>query len=148
MSSVEAEIQIAAPREVVWDTIMDPNRFGDWVTIHRSVSNAQTPLHRGSTMEQCLHMRGVTFKVNWELAEIEAPSVAQWNGHGPARSRARIRYELQESGNEHTVFRYTNEFSPPGGMLGNMAGRVIVGGASEREAKASLRALKKLLERQ
>ena len=106
MSTVNAEIEIAAPRQVVWDTIMDPARLGDWVTIHRSVTGAQPPLHRGSTMEQCLHMRGVTFKVNWELAEIDAPSVAQWNGQGPARSRARIRYELEAADGERTIFQY------------------------------------------
>ena len=45
------------------------------------------------------------------------------------------------------MFEYTNEFTPPGGMLGNVASRVIVGAASEREAQNSLRALKRLLER-
>jgi hypothetical protein len=39
-----------------------------------------------------------------------------------------------------------NEFTPPGGRLGTVASRVIVGAASEREANSSLARLKALLE--
>ena len=58
-----------------------------------------------------------------------------------------IRYELSSKADGHTVFRYTNEFQPPGGRLGNVAGRIIVGATSQREANNSLSRLKALLER-
>jgi hypothetical protein len=45
------------------------------------------------------------------------------------------------------LFEYINEFEVPGGRLGNVASRVIVGAASEREAKSSLARLKALVER-
>jgi uncharacterized protein YndB with AHSA1/START domain len=147
MSEVHAEIEIATPVQRVWETIMNPDRLKDWVTIHRSVSNVSEPLEQGSTMEQELRMRGVSFKVNWTLVDVSAPTTAQWDGRGPARSRARIRYELSPRGEDRTLFKYTNEFTPPGGMLGNVASRVIVGAASEREANGSLSRLKALLER-
>jgi uncharacterized protein YndB with AHSA1/START domain len=146
MSQVHAQIEIAAAVERVWETIMDPSRLKDWVTIHKSVGQVSKPLEKGSTMEQILHMRGVSFRVHWTLADVEEPSVAQWEGRGPARSRARIRYELSSQGDARTLFDYTNEFTPPGGMLGNVASRVIVGAASEREANGSLKRLKSLLE--
>lgn len=146
MSKVHAQIEIAAPVERVWETIMDPNRLKDWVTIHRSVSNVSDPLEKGATMDQVLHMRGVSFRVHWTLADVSPPHTAQWDGRGPARSRAQIRYELSSRGDDHTLFDYTNEFTPPGGMLGNVASRVIVGAASEREANGSLQRLKALLE--
>ena len=65
---------------------------------------------------------------------------------GPAQSRARIRYALMADGDRATRFEYVNEFTPPGGHLGIVASRVIVGAASEREAEESLRRLKGLLE--
>jgi len=34
---VSESIEIAAPIETVWDVVMDPERLGEWVTIHRSV---------------------------------------------------------------------------------------------------------------
>ncbi len=127
---------------------MDPNRLKDWVSIHRSVKNvSDNPAREGATMEQTLHMRGVSFHVHWTLAESSAPTVAEWDGLGPAHSKARIRYELCSQDGNGTLFKYTNEFHPPGGMLGTMAHRVVVGAASEREANRSLANLKSLLER-
>lgn len=148
MSTVHATIEIDAPIDRVWDTVMNPDRLGDWVTIHRSVKRvSDRPFKQGSTMQQVLHMRGVSFNVNWKLVHLEAPNSAQWEGRGPAHSRAKIRYALSADGDGRTRFDYTNEFSPPGGRLGTYASRVIVGAASEREASSSLRRLKNLLER-
>ncbi len=146
MSAVRVKIKINAPAQRVWDTIMDPRRFGEWVTIHRQVRNFSTPMTRGSTMDQVLHMRGVSFHVHWTLADCHAPNLAVWEGQGPARSKALIRYELSGDGGGPTEFAYTNEFSAPGGRLGTLASRVVVGGASEREARNSLQQLKALIE--
>lgn len=148
MSRVTTDIEINAPIEKVWETVMNPDCLGDWVTIHREVSRvSDRPLVEGSTMEQVLHMRGFSFHVTWKLVDVTAPNTAHWEGRGPAHSRALIRYELEPSSNGRTHFHYTNEFQPPGGRLGNVASRFIVGAASEREASKSLSRLKTLLER-
>jgi len=147
MSTVHTKIQIEAPIERVWETVMDPHRLQDWVTIHRAVRDvSENPLRKGSTMDQVLHMRGVSFRVHWTVVDVSAPHVAEWEGLGPAHSRARIRYELSDDAEGHTLFEYTNEFTVPGGRLGTVASRVIVGAASEREASGSLRRLKALIE--
>ncbi len=147
MSDVKAEIEIAAPIDTVWETIMDPARLKDWVTIHKSVKNASpTPLRSGATMEQCMVVRGVSFTVHWTLASVHAPRRADWEGTGPARSEARISYALSEV-DGWTRFVYSNEFHPPGGRLGKVAGRFIVGATSQREANNSLARLKRLLEK-
>jgi uncharacterized protein YndB with AHSA1/START domain len=147
MSEFHVKIDIEAPVEQVWDMIMDPHRFEEWVTIHRSVDNVSaSPAKRGATMDQGMHIRGVTFHVHWTLVSVDAPNHAEWDGLGPAHSRARILYELSDRGGS-TSFEYTNEFTVPGGRLGTVASRVIVGAASEREAQKSLSRLKKVLER-
>jgi uncharacterized protein YndB with AHSA1/START domain len=148
MSIVHVKTKIRAPIDRVWETIMDPDRLGQWVTIHRSVDHVSSrPLRRGSSMEQVLHMRGVSFRVHWTLVEVREPFHAEWAGRGPAHSRALIRYELSGDADRETVFDYTNEFMTPGGRLGDIASRVIVGATSEREANNSLARLKTLLER-
>ncbi len=148
MSTVHAHIEIDAPMQRVWDTVMDPKHLKDWVTIHKSVSDVSDhPLRKGSSMEQVLHIRGVSFHVHWTLTEVSTPTRAEWEGQGPAHSLARIRYELSGDGESPTGFAYTNEFMPPGGRLGSMASRFIVGATSEREANNSLARLKALLER-
>ena len=148
MSTVHAQIEIDAPMQRVWETVMDPARLKDWVTIHRSVSDvSEKPLRKGSTMEQVLQIRGVSFHVHWTLTDLSSPQRAEWEGQGPAHSVARIRYELSGDGQGPTRFDYTNEFHTPGGRLGDVASRVIVGAASDREAENSLARLKALIER-
>jgi uncharacterized protein YndB with AHSA1/START domain len=148
MSTVHTTIDIHAPLDRVWEVVMDPARLKDWVTIHRAVRDvSDSRLRQGSTMEQVLHIRGVSFKVHWMLVDLNAPNVAEWEGRGPAHSRARIRYGLTDQGDGQTLFEYTNEFTVPGGRLGSVASRVVVGAASEREASNSLIRLKALLER-
>lgn len=147
MSQVQLTTRINAPVDRVWETVMDPYCLEDWVTIHRAVDSVSSrPLRKGSTMDQVLHLRGVSFHVHWTLVEVNAPTHAEWTGDGPAHSRARIRYELAADGEGATRFHYTNEFTPPGGRLGTVASRVIVGATSEREAQKSLDRLKALLE--
>ena len=77
---------------------------------------------------------------------VQAPTRAEWEGGGPARSTAIIRYDLTQEADGRTIFTYTNEFHPPGGRLGIVASRFIVGATSEREANNSLARLKTLLE--
>lgn len=147
MSTVHVTTKINAPVERVWDTVMNPSCLEDWVTIHRWVKDVSSnPLRQGSTMKQCLNLRGVSFNVNWKLVDVSAPNHAQWEGQGPAHSLARIRYELRRDGDNVTEFEYTNEFTPPGGRLGSMASKMIVGAVSEREAERSLQRLKTLVE--
>jgi uncharacterized protein YndB with AHSA1/START domain len=148
MSVVHIKTRIDAPIERVWETVMDPNRLEQWVTIHRALKDVSNgPLRAGSTMDQVMHLVGISFQVHWTLVDVHAPTHAEWTGRGPAHSQARIRYELSSDNDGSTDFEYFNDFTPPGGRLGIVASRVIVGAASEREANRSLHKLKTLLER-
>jgi uncharacterized protein YndB with AHSA1/START domain len=148
MSLVRATITIDAPRDEVFDFMLDPARLDDWVTIHRRVNRADGGGPReGFEMEQTLCLRHVNFKVKWTLTEFARPERATWEGRGPAHSYARTAYALEDLGDGRTCFNYENEFKAPGGFLGAAASRAITGGIPDREAKASLERLKALLER-
>ena len=141
MSEVVTTIEIDAPPEAVWDVVMNPERLEEWVTIHRRLEAATD-----ESMDQVLCVRGVNFHVKWELATSERPHRAHWKGRGPARSRAETEYRLTADGGG-TRFEYRNEFKAPLGPLGAVASRALVGGVPEREANASLRRLKEIVER-
>ncbi len=147
MTLVTASIDIDAPREQVFETMLDPARLDEWVTIHRRVNRAdEGPLREGYEMEQTLCVRGANFKVRWTLTEHEPTVRATWEGRGPAHSYARTAYVLRDLNGSGTRFEYENEFKAPGGFLGAAASRVLVGGVPQREANRSLAQLKALLE--
>jgi carbon monoxide dehydrogenase subunit G len=147
LSLVAVSTKIDAPREDVWRMVMDPNRLGDWVTIHRKLVSADDgPPRVGFKMEQRIHLRGVSLDVHWKLAECDRCVRAVWEGRGPARSRARTEYRLHEA-DGGTRFDYRNEFRPPLGPIGALVGRALVGGIPEREAKRTLDQLRTHLEK-
>ncbi len=149
MTAVTASIDIAVPPQRVWDVIMDPDHFGDWVTIHRKLGHVDDgALRAGFRVEQTLCLHHANFKVKWSLAEFDAPHHAVWEGKGPAGSHARIVDTLTPlDGGEQTRFDYVNEYSQPGGFLGRWASRGLVAHAAAREAGRSLERLKAFLER-
>jgi uncharacterized protein YndB with AHSA1/START domain len=141
VSEVSTSIDIEAPVEDVWRTVMDPTRLEEWVTIHRRLLS-----HADGEMEQVLCLRGANFKVKWHLATNDAPHHAKWQGKGPARSHAETEYRLSDNGRGGTRFDYRNEFKAPLGPLGAIASHAIVGGLPAKEADASLKKLKALME--
>jgi uncharacterized protein YndB with AHSA1/START domain len=146
MSLVTASTQIAAPAEQVWETVMDPERLGEWVTIHRRLIRADDPPRTvGFQMDQQIHLRGVSLRVHWKLVECRRAKRAVWEGRGPARSRARTEYVLTPH-DGGTRFDYRNEFHAPLGPLGAIVSRALVRGMPEREAKRTLERLRSYLE--
>ena len=146
--AVQADITIDAPVDTVWETVMDAERLGDWVSIHKKLESADSgPPRKGMKMQQKLSLRGASFTVKWELTECEDGKMAKWEGRGPARSIAITEYHLTENADGGTDFHYVNEFKAPGGPLGKAASKALVGGLPKREAETSLAQLKKLLEK-
>jgi len=143
---VAQSIEIDAPIEKVWDLVMDPDRLGDWVTIHDSVSDVPDgDLKEGSRFRQSMKLKGVKLKVKWRVDEWDAPNRALWLGEAAAGAKARILYELREEDGK-TVFDYENEFELPAGKVGKLAGRAFNAMSGDREAQQSLAKLKELLE--
>jgi uncharacterized protein YndB with AHSA1/START domain len=144
MTAVRASIDLPAPPEDVWDLIMDPHQIERWVTIHRELLSADEGApHAGFRVSQRFSIRGTPVTVSWEIDEFDPPHRATWNGKGPAGATAFIEYRLEESP-LGTTFHYTNDFRPPMGILGRVASRALMGGVPEREAQASLHALRTL----
>lgn len=144
--SVRESIVIEAEPQQVWDTIMDPGRLGEWVSLHDSVADAkQGIVEQGDSFTQKMRLAGKSFKVRWEVVEAEQPRFARWTGDGPAGSSASVSYRLAPT-DGGTCFDYCNDFALPGGALGKAAGGLLSAAPGSREAKRSLERLKQLLE--
>jgi carbon monoxide dehydrogenase subunit G len=148
MSTVRTSIDIDATPQEVWDVVMDPHRFGEWVTIHRKLCHTDDGrLREGFHVEQRLALRGAPLTVHWTLTECDSGRLGTWEGKGPAGSYARVTNRLSKLDGQGTRFEYENQFEAPGGVMGRMASRVLVGHTPEREADRSLKRLKALVEK-
>lgn len=126
---------------------MDPSSLEKWVTIHRKLLHADDgPVRVGYSMDQRIHLRGVSIDVHWRLVESRTAELAVWEGRGPARSHAHSEYVLQAA-DGGTRFDYRNEFRAPLGPVGAIVSRALVGGIPEREAKRTLERLCAHMER-
>ncbi|HEX8742352.1 MAG TPA: SRPBCC family protein [Thermoleophilaceae bacterium] len=148
MTKLEREIAIDAPRDAVYDVLLDPDCLGEWVTIQEELEEAPEgrDLAPGDQLRQRMKVAGQRFKLSWTVVESERPSRVVWEGRGPMGSKAKAVYELAEDGSGGTRFSYLNEYGLPGGFAGRIAGRAIVK-ASGGEADRSLERLKAICER-
>lgn len=142
---IERSIEIAVPPERVFDTIMDPRRLGDWVTIHAGLHDPPDQLSEGAELSQSLRIAGRTFRVEWLVARVERPGAVSWEGCGPLGTKARVHYSFSQR-NGGTCFDYVNEYDFPGGPLGRLGAKAFERTAI-KEADRSLARLKGLLER-
>jgi uncharacterized protein YndB with AHSA1/START domain len=146
MSKLEREIHIDASAEAVYDKLTDPNCLGEWVSVHDALEEAPSGnVEVGDTLVQRMKVAGRKFKITWHVDEADRPSRVVWTGKGPMGSKATATYEIKANGGDGVTFSYMNEYKLPGGALGKLAGRAVVG-ASGGEADKSLENLKKLIE--
>ncbi len=147
MTKLEREIDIDAPRDRVYDILLDPECLGDWVTIQEELEEAPAnrDLKPGDTLRQRMKVAGQRFRLEWTVIESERPSRVVWDGKGPMGSKAKAVYELSENGDGGTRFSYMNEYGLPGGIAGRIAARAVLK-ASGREADRTLERLKALVE--
>ena len=83
---------------------MDPTSLGEWVTIHRKLLDAdEGPPRVGFTMDQRIHMRGVSLEVHWRLMECVEGELAVWEGRGPGPLARPHRISPDGGGRRHTV---------------------------------------------
>jgi carbon monoxide dehydrogenase subunit G len=142
---VERTVEIAAGAREVYEVVMDPERLGDWVTIHDHLEDApNAQLRRGSSLTQTLRLAGQRFKVRWTVVENEFCKRVVWEGRGPVGSHALVVYRFDEN-ERGTRFSYMNQYDLPGGVFGRMAGRAV-SRVTEKELDGSLQKLKSLLE--
>ena len=119
------------------------------MTIHRRLhGHDDGPPRKGYEMEQTLHLRGVNFKVHWELVALRrAATTPSGTGAGPARSHAETEYRLTATSTAARASTTATSSRRRSARSGAVASRALVGGLPRREADASLRKLKALAER-
>jgi carbon monoxide dehydrogenase subunit G len=146
VTKLERQIHIDAEPEAVYAKLMDPDCLGEWVTIQDKLLEAPDgDLEQGDELVQRMKVAGRRFKLRWKVKKADRPRKTVWEGRGPLGTKARVTYDLAAN-DGGTRFTYTNEYDLPGGPVGRIAGKAVVG-ASGSEADRTLDRLKKLIEK-
>ena len=120
MTLVRASIDIDAPREQVYDLVLDPSRLDEWVTIHRRINarrrSAARGLRDGADAVPARQLQG-----DVDADRGRPPRPRHLGGPRPAPSYARTSYSLNDTEAAARSSDYENEFKAPGGFLGAAA---------------------------
>lgn len=138
MPSVTKTVELGVSQEQAFTLATDPNRFEEWLTLHKSWPNgAPTSTDAGQEFVQKLSIMGMPADVNWKVAEHDAPSKLVLKGAGPMGAQLATTITATADG----AVSYEAEFSG-GGIQGPM-GEMVTKKAGE-EIEASLDKLKTL----
>ena len=87
MSEVHVTTRIEAPVERVWETVMDPARLEDWVTIQRWVRDvSDQPMRKGSEIALLAKDRPPPVASIEDMVAVAAQSIARTAWHGTRSS--------------------------------------------------------------
>lgn len=141
---VAVDTDIAAPRQVVWDYIVDPRRhleFMDGMTQWQLEGAQRSRL--GARIAMRMRIGSVELGGRIEIVEFDAPGDMAWTSVTGVEHRGRWRLRCGDDGRTRVELRVT--YHAPGGIMGYLADLVaapIVKGHLQR----SLTALKRQLE--
>lgn len=144
---VAVDTDIAAPRQVVWDSIVDPRRhreFMDGMTQWQLEGAKGAQRSRlGARIAMRMRIGSVELGGRIEIVEFDAPCDMAWTSVTGVEHRGRWRLRGGDDGHTRVELRVT--YHAPGGIMGYLADLVaapIVKGHLQR----SLTALKRQLE--
>ena len=146
MGHIRQNFHVDAPRERVWELAADATRLPEWNTSFIEVKDVSGPLDRvGASYTSVLKLAGRRLEGRWELSRVEAPSLAELTGTAPGGGRATYtaRYEAAGGGTEVT---WELDYELPGGFVGDVADKLFVERANERDFKHSAENFKAILE--
>jgi uncharacterized membrane protein len=147
MTTVAAELEIAAPADRIYDVVTDAERLDDWLTLDTEVADPPPqPLREGAEFEQEVTVKGADVTVRWTATTAERPRLVELEGEAPGGARARARVELEALDDDRTRVAYRCDYAPPGGIFGRVVDRATGGqSAVSQQAERSLERLAALI---
>jgi uncharacterized protein YndB with AHSA1/START domain len=141
MPSVTKTIELQLSQEQTFQIATDPDRFGEWLTIHNAwPEGPPASTERGDRFTQRLAIMGMPAEVQWTVREHVAPERLAMSGSGPLGATLTTTISATANGGG-TIVSYEAEFSG-GGLAGPMGDMVTRKAGEELEASlAKLQAL-------
>ena len=110
----------------VYDLIADPDRLGEWVTIHQYAGRRRARrAGEGREDDTVPEARRAQLQGEVDGGRERPPAPPRVGGQGPDALEGQGGERARAETGTGTRFSYINEYSLPGGPLGNMAGPMV-----------------------
>lgn len=142
MGSIEKSASFPVSTEKLWAVVGDPNRFGDWLSMHQKwKSDVPAELKVGDTIVEVVSVMNMPNTISWTVEEYDAGKNVKLAGTGMAGVKIAITVNVSGDGDSSTLDLKT-EFE--GQMLVGAIGAAVEK-AGMTDLEASLAKLTELL---
>jgi uncharacterized protein YndB with AHSA1/START domain len=123
MGQIQETLDIRAPIDRVFAALTDPSRASDWNPAVKNAQGAPTgPAHVGTQWNQSAIVAGRPVNLVCRITGLEAPTYGVLEVSGDQRGTITTRCSEIDGGTRVTQ---TLDYTPPGGIFGQMAGGMI-----------------------
>jgi uncharacterized protein YndB with AHSA1/START domain len=123
MGQIQETIDIKAPIDRVFAALTDPSRASDWNPAVKNVQGVPAgPAHLGTQWNQSTIVAGRPVSLVCRITKLEAPNYGVLEFSGDQRGKITTQCSEIDGGTRVTQ---TLDFTPPGGIFGQMAGGMI-----------------------
>jgi uncharacterized protein YndB with AHSA1/START domain len=132
MGAVNATVTVPASQEQVWDVIVNPATYENWLTIHTKwKSEIPEAFTQGAQAAEVVTMLGMPNTITWTVDELEAPGRLRISGTGMAGVRTAFTLAVASGGVDSSTVTIDAEFE--GQMIAGALGKAV-----EKDARENL----------
>jgi uncharacterized protein YndB with AHSA1/START domain len=132
MGSVNATVTLRASQEQVWEVIVTPATYENWLTIHTKwKGEIPETFTAGAQAAEVVTMLGMPNTITWTVDEVDAPAKLRISGTGMAGVKTAFTLAVAADGNGGSAVTIDAEFE--GQMIAGALGKAV-----EKDAKDNL----------
>lgn len=146
MGHVRETLHIDAPVDVCWDIYADPNRILEWQEGVVEVKDISGKLDRvGSAYSPVFRLAGRKLETRVEVTKVEKPRLIETAGTiaGGGKGQSTTTFEPSGGGTDMT---FELDYELPGGFVGDLADKLFMERAAERQIRHGSENFKALCE--
>ena len=148
MAHITRSIEIDTSPEEIFDYITDLDRLTEWATIVKETRDlGDRPIQQGTTFSQTVKAAGsVEIDCDWHVKQLERPRHVHYEATAPDGGEMQMSQTVTRLDDGRSKVEIDLDYEVPGGILGQIADKLIFEGQNEKEADTSLENLKRILE--
>ncbi|MDQ3553123.1 MAG: SRPBCC family protein [Chloroflexota bacterium] len=148
MSHIARTIEIDRSPEEIFEYLTDLDRLTEWATMVKETRDlGERPIQQGTTFSQTIKAAGsVEIDCDWHVKQLEPPRHVHYEATAPDGGEMQMSQTVTRLDGGRSRVEIALDYEVPGGILGQIADRLVFEGQNEKEADTSLANLKRILE--